>query len=334
MTSNLNQPTQLGRNATERLLAIHQSIAARRYPNTARLAREFEVSPKTVKRDIEWMRVHWDLPIEYDRTRNGYYYARDVKQLPGVPRLNEAERFALLVAQRAVGQYQGTPYPQPLELAFQKLAGPLDLQESPSLGHGNEVPSFRPFAPEFTDLERFETVSRAIQEGRALSFDYRKPGDRRTDGRHVLPYHLTCNDNRWYLIGHDVDRGGLRTFALARIDGQPLTGAAFEKPEDFDIEQYLRGSLTVMNGRGDYEVVIDFDAWATDQLRGRCWHASQQVTELPGGESRLRLRLSGLEEVERWVLSWGTHATVVRPRLLVERLGCIARALAGRYETP
>jgi hypothetical protein len=61
----------------------------------------------------------------------------------------------------------------------------------------------------------------------------------------------------------------------------------------------------VMSGRGDYEVVIEFDAWATDQLRGRLWHSSQQVTELPGGGSRLRMRLSGLEEVERWVLSWG-----------------------------
>jgi hypothetical protein len=43
----------VGRNATERLLAIHQLISARRYPNTVRLAREFDVSQKTVKRDVE-----------------------------------------------------------------------------------------------------------------------------------------------------------------------------------------------------------------------------------------------------------------------------------------
>ncbi len=149
----------------------------------------------------------------------------------------------------------------------------------------------------------------------------------------MQPYHLTCNDNRWYLIGHDLDRGSIRTFALARMNGQPVPGMTFEKPADFDLDQYLQGSLTVMNGDGDYEVVIEFDAWATDQLRGRLWHSSQQVTELPGGESRLRLRLSGLEEVERWALSWGVHATVLRPQLLVDQVGCIVRALAGRYET-
>src|SRR4026208_391447 len=91
------QPARVGGTATERLLAIHQLISARRYPNTARLSREFDVSQKTVKRDVEWMRVHWDLPIEYDRQRHGYYYSREVKQFPGVPTITEAEMFALLV---------------------------------------------------------------------------------------------------------------------------------------------------------------------------------------------------------------------------------------------
>src|SRR5437870_250102 len=64
---------QRGRNATERLLAIHQLISARKFPNTFRLAAEFEVSQKTVKRDVEWMKVHWDLPTDYDRKRPSYF---------------------------------------------------------------------------------------------------------------------------------------------------------------------------------------------------------------------------------------------------------------------
>jgi len=331
---NGEEPARVGRNATERLLAIHQLISARRYPNTARLAREFEVSQKTVKRDVEWMRVHWDLPIEYDHQRHGYFYSREVRRFPGVPTITEAEMFALLVAHKAVEQYIGTPFHTPLQMAFRKLTGQLDDTERYSLQDCEEVLSFRPFAPEATDMERFEVVTRAIQQRRGLRFLYRKPGQKNASGRHVHPYHLSCNDNRWYLIGHDVDRGDIRTFALARMNGGPMLGEAFQKPKEFSVAKYLRGSLTVMNGRGDYEVVIEFDAWATDQLRGRLWHSSQQVTELPGGESRMRMRLSGLEEVERWVLSWGAHATVIQPELLAERVGKIARTLAGRYETP
>jgi len=56
--ANGGETPRVGRNATERLLAIHQLISARRYPNTSRLAREFDVSQKTVKRDVEWMRMH------------------------------------------------------------------------------------------------------------------------------------------------------------------------------------------------------------------------------------------------------------------------------------
>src|SRR5206468_6243 len=277
---------RVGRNATERLLAIHQLISAKRYPNTARLAREFDVSQKTIKRDVEWMRIHWDLPIEYDRERHGYFYSHEVKQFPGVPTITEAEMFALLVAHKAVEQYSGTPFHKPLQMAFRKLTGKLDDKERYTLHDTDEVLSFRPFAPEATDMERFETVTRAIQQRRALRFLYRKPGEKSAGGRHVHPYHLTCNDNRWYLIGHDVDRGDIRTFALARMNGGAVLGETFQKPKEFTVEKYLRGSLTVMSGRGDYEVVIEFDAWATDQLRGRLWHSSQQVTELPGGESR------------------------------------------------
>jgi hypothetical protein len=66
----------------------------------------------------------------------------------------------------------------------------------------------------------------------------------------------------------------------------------------------------------DYEVVIDFERWAADLIRGRRWHSSQELTELPGGQAGLRSRLNSIEEAERWALSWGSHATVVRPRAL------------------
>jgi predicted DNA-binding transcriptional regulator YafY len=86
----------------------------------------------------------------------------------------------------------------------------------------------------------------------------------------------------------------------------------------------------VFKGGDDYEVVIAFDSWAADLIRGRRWHASQELTELPGRQVRLRMRLNSIEEAEQWVLSWGAHATVVRPRALVERIQKAATAMASR----
>jgi proteasome accessory factor B len=150
--------------------------------------------------------------------------------------------------------------------------------------------------------------------------------------RHVHPYHLTCIDNRWYLLAHDTDRSDIRTFVLGRITN-PRPGDPFTKPKDFDPEKYFDGSFGAMKGTGDYEVVIEFDAFATDQLRGRKWHPTQVVTELPCGGSQMRMRLSGLEEIERWILSWGTHANVVGPAPLIERIRHTTAALDRRYQT-
>jgi predicted DNA-binding transcriptional regulator YafY len=47
---------------------------------------------------------------------------------------------------------------------------------------------------------------------------------------------------------------------------------------------------------------------------------------------RVRLRLNNIEEVEKWVMGFGAHATVVRPNALRERLRKTAVEVAKRYE--
>jgi proteasome accessory factor B len=148
----------------------------------------------------------------------------------------------------------------------------------------------------------------------------------------VHPHHLACIDNHWYLFAFDVDRQAMRTFVLTRLSKLELTKKCFARERSFNPDEYLRGSFQVFKGGDDYEVVIDFDNWATDLIRGRKWHPSQELTELRDGSSRLRLRLNNIEEIEGWVLSWGSHATVVRPAGLAERLRKTAQQLLARYE--
>ena len=124
----------------------------------------------------------------------------------------------------------------------------------------------------------------------------------------------------------------MRTFVLTRLSEPALTGKKFTPQKDFKADEYLKGSFSVFKGGDDYEVVIDFDEWATDLIRNRKWHASQQFHELPDGCSRLTMWLNNIEEMERWVLSWGVHATVARPQTLVDRICRIADALAARYK--
>jgi len=63
-------------------------------------------------------------------------------------------------------------------------------------------------------------------------------------------------------------------------------------------------------------------------IQVRQWHSSQQITELPGGGCRMRLHLSGLEEIQSWILSWGLYATVIAPSALAARIGQLGTQLA------
>lgn len=86
-----------------------------------------------------------------------------------------------------------------------------------------------------------------------------------------------------------------------------------------------------MKGDKEHEVEIEFDLWGTDLVRGRQWHSSQELTDLPNGGSRLKMRLSSLEEIERWVLGWGSHAKVIGPAALRERVRTMAAKVAAIY---
>jgi predicted DNA-binding transcriptional regulator YafY len=193
------------------------------------------------------------------------------------------------------------------------------------------VLSFRPFAPEDADLENFQIITRGLKERRELRFLYRNLGADKAHWRQVRPYHLACVDSHWYLFAFDVKRDAMRTFALTRLRAPEIKAERFALPKKFDINEYLRGSFNVFKGGDDYEVVIDFDSWAADLVRGRKWHSSQELTELPSRHLRMRMRLNSIEEAERWVLSWGTHATVVRPEKLRERLSKATEELWQRY---
>jgi predicted DNA-binding transcriptional regulator YafY len=319
------------REPTERMWRIHELLVEGSYPNCFWLAAEFEVSHKTAKRDVEYMRDHFDLPIEYNSNRRGFYYTRPVDRFPGANALTESERLAIVLADKAAAQYPAHPFQQALVSALGKLVGGRDHRIRRRRHSPDALFSFHPLGPDDGNAATIDMIWRGLLETRELAFIYRKPGERRAERRTVHPYHLACIDSRWYLIAHDVDRRAIRKFALARLVNPQLTGKTFSRPVGFNVEEYLGTAFGVMSGDRDYEAVIEFDAWATDVMRGRRWHTTQQAVELPAGGSQFHVRVTCLEEIERWVLSWGAHATVVRPRELADRLASTARNLVQRY---
>jgi len=95
-----------GRGWAERMMRIHKRLSLGGYPNRTTLAKEIGVCTRTVMRDIDFMNYRLEMPIEYECRRYGFYYTAKAKHSPGV-RVTEADRLALLAAQKAMTPYRG-----------------------------------------------------------------------------------------------------------------------------------------------------------------------------------------------------------------------------------
>ena len=93
------------------------------------------------------------------------------------------------------------------------------------------------------------------------------------------------------------------------------------------MEKRLRDSFGVHSGEGKFEVVIRFAPRAADYIREKKWHPSQSLREFKDGGVELKMKLSSLGEVQRWVLSWGGDARVLQPRELAESVRQAAAAI-------
>lgn len=322
--------------------------------NCATLGEDLEVNPKTIQRDLDFMRDRLGLPIDYDAVTRGYRYSRPVAQFPSV-QITEGELIALAVARQALGQYRGTPFERPLRAAFHKLTAGLrdqiqfawfsdgedgDPTEDGAGGDAAAI-SFRSAAAGrgvVTDLAGFEAASGAVLRGEEVEFLYRKLDAAGPSRRRVRPLHLACIDGGWYLFGLDALRTEmpLRTFALSRMAELRPTGERFERPAKFSLEEHLANSFGVFAPAGPpVEVRLRFDPFAARLVQERTWHASQRLSPRPGGGGGggvdLTLRVSLSPEVERWVLGWGEHVEVLAPVDLRVRIATVAGAVARTH---
>ncbi|NDC80354.1 MAG: WYL domain-containing transcriptional regulator [Verrucomicrobia bacterium] len=301
----------------ERMQRLHDLLMNDRPVNCQQLGREFEVSYKTIQRDLDFMRDRLNLPIEYNATKYTFRYTEPVEGFP-LLQVSEGEILALFVAQKVLAQYRGTPFEKTLGSAFQKLTGALKEEVSFNLGEWGADYSFRVTGASPADLETFRHLAKAIVQRQEVGFSYRSLRASHPETRHVHPYHLANIDNAWYLLAHDPLRGQLRTFALARIRDCKSTGRTFDRPRNFDAGKELKSGFGVFGGRGKHKVRIRFDAFAARLVRERDWHPSQKIRELRGGEIEFSMVLGALEEIERWILSWGEHAKVQEPKILAD----------------
>lgn len=317
-------------------MKIHEMVSRTHFPNCSTIAKELEVNRKTVQRDINFMRDELDLPVEYDETNHGYHYTRPVSEFPFLKTTAE-DLVSLILARNALDPLKGSALEATLRSGFQKLQSTMREQITIPWSDLDQAFSVKSMGMTERDLFLFNRLAESVLESREIRFEYKKLNSTQSEKRKLQPYHLAEIDGGWYVIGLDLDRQERRTFAVQRMKGVHVTQTKFRRPRDFKLEDHFGGSFGVWAGTAKggkaYQLKIRFKGFAARIVSERRWHPSQDIKTLDKeGESiELSMELSALEDVARWVMSFGAQAEAIAPPEFREMVANELKKAAAQY---
>lgn len=297
------------------------------------LASYFEVSERTIKRDLEALRDQVGMSIVYDPKSRWYRADRDTDTRPPLT----SEEFAILsLASELLTQVsgtRGTRFEATLRQALEKIALTLPSAVSLDVEAERRAQSFG-FSPLRGERElvarNLATLHEAIQSRTTVEMRY-FTASRGVEGeRRLDPFHLRYQGDSWYAIGFCHVREDVRTFAVQRMDDLRKTLRHFKWPKDFDLKRYLAYAWNLEPGEPE-ALVVRFGPHSATYIRERPWHSTQEVEDEPDGGLVLRAWVHCGGEVLRWVLQHGADAEVLGPAHLREAVAREARGMGERY---
>ncbi len=306
--------------AYRRFWEIDRQIRKKAYPTIRKLAEFFEVTERTVHRDLEYLKDQLGAPIEYDRKRKGYFYTDPSYFLPALD-FTEGELLSFFIAERALRDLSGSPFEKPIRTALEKIAAFLPEKVTVNLQDFCTFCTFDSGPQRRVETEIFDRLAKAVKNKSQVRILYHSFSGNETSRRTVDPYHLANSRGDWYLIAFCHRRKEMRMFAVTRIRECAPSGKAFKVLPGFDVNDYLKDKLEIEVTPEKHDFSIRFDPWEARWIRERVWHESERKEEQPDGSLILYLSTCSVGEIRRWILSLGCHAEVLAPAWLRKELG-------------
>ncbi|HEY3108663.1 MAG TPA: YafY family protein [Chloroflexota bacterium] len=309
-------------NRTDRLLALLLELQARGTARGEDLARHFEVSLRTIYRDLEAL-AEGGVPIVATPGK-GY------ELMPGyfLPPLHftadEAATLALgsdLIRQRVDPALQGA-----VDDARRKLEAVLPPERRDAVARWRQELTFLP-PRRRGDQRRLEQLRRAVQEHRVVRLLYRGRRQPAAEPREVEPISLVYLNETWHLAAYCRLREAGRLFRLERIDELRVTAERFETTA----RHQLRPADDAPAPSAE-EARVRFDSRIERWVRERqIFYLSREEVDERGTVFVYALR--DAEVLAHWLLGWGAQAEVLAPASLRERIAREARKIVETYAT-
>ena len=304
--------------STSRMLALLSLLQTRRdWPGKV-LAERLDVTPRTVRRDIDRLR-ELGYRIEAIKGPDGGYRLGAGSELPPLL-FDDAQAVAVAVALRSA-PLVGVDIEEAALRAFATVR-----QVMPSrLRHRIDGITFTGARTgSRVDPAVLESVSAAVRERRTLRFDHDGK-----DGppRRVEPHAVVARKGRWYLIAWDLDRDDWRIFRLDKITPRTPTGPVFT-PRPLpaaDAISFLaarsKGSDSADEWPCTGEIMVDLPARDVAP-----WIGDGHFEELTPNSCRLVIGSWSWTGLLAYVIRWDAPFTIVGPEPLI----AAARTLAAR----
>lgn len=275
-----------------------------------------DYSPRTVQRDLDYMKNTLGAPIESDW--RGYRYTEPNFFIKSIP-ITEGEAFSVAVLNPLLEQYRNTPLEKQLRSVFQKITQSLPEKITVDTSFLNPKITFIPDRTENINPSLFQTIFDSLKEMRTISFDYRPLQKATFMERAIDPYHVVCQRGNWYVIGLCHDKGDVRIFSFSRMKNVRLTKQKFAIPKDFKPSDYFDAEMGVwLSDKTPLEVDLLFSVEIGTYAKNRIWHSEQVVEERADGSVYVKFKTTQKQELLRWILGQGHTVKVLAPPELVE----------------
>ncbi|MFK7776509.1 MAG: WYL domain-containing protein [Gimesia sp.] len=298
-----------------RLLKLIALLQSGRVYNSAQLAKECDVSRRTVFRDLSTLQES-GIYVLYDDEKQGY--TLPWRTITPFKDLTSEEVLSLLVLCQDLDKtIIGLPLHQLARSASTKILSSLPdpLRENVINAAQSLSIAFPAVNPTIRNKIHYKNLFKAAIEKKNVRIQIACSKGQKTVSTMLSPYHILYSNRQWFVVGRSSIDRGIKAFSLSKIQNSEILDESFKKPSRFNPFRYLSLSWDPFHhSRKPIPVKIRFESSVADSVSLSCWDPSQELKKLKGGAIEFRAEVDSLEHIADWVLGFGDQAEVLSPR--------------------
>lgn len=269
---------------------------------------------RTIQRQLEMLSEHFDIERDDRNKPYGYRWKDRAKGL-ALPMLTEQESLLLTLSEQHLRHLLPASLMKSMEAFFiqarENLAPYSNAKrEREWLQKVRVVSTTQPLLPPEVKPGVFDQVSNALYANQWLAVDYQNVTGKRTNAD-VMPLGLAQQGPRMYLVCRFDGYDNERSLAMHRIHSAQASTLCFERPKDFDLEQYDDDGRFGFGDGKFIELVFHITKAAGFHLFESPLSEDQQIKNL-GDAYEIRAKVVDTAILDRWLRGFGKDLWNIR----------------------